>query len=308
MTLPTLRSSSFAAAIALAAFTTGAAAQVTPEQQSAIRGACRSDFMSKCSGVTPGGKEALQCLQTNVASLSPACKTAVSATIPPPAAPPRPLQTQTPPPAPAAPAPVAAPAAPAPAAPVAAPAAAPPAPSAAAPAAVRQVPPKPAQIAKPPVAAKQTAAPPPAAAAPAAPVATAVTAPAPTAEQMNAIKFTCRREFANNCRGVPAGGSEAIDCLQRNPGKLTPECKTSLAALGDARPASPGTPPPAPAGTPNAPIVMTAVIGRACLRDLALHCRDIKVGDGRKIACLMERGPALSPLCKAALKITEPVR
>ena len=125
---------------------------------------------------------------------------------------------------------------------------------------------------------------------------------------MNAIKFTCRREFANNCRGVAAGGSEAIDCLQRNPGKLTAECKTSLAALGDARPASPGTPPPAPAGTPNAPIVMTAVIGRACLRDLALHCRDIKIGDGRKIACLMERGPALSPLCKAALKITESVR
>lgn len=125
---------------------------------------------------------------------------------------------------------------------------------------------------------------------------------------MNAIKFTCRREFANNCRGVPSGGSEAIDCLQRNPGKLSPDCKTSLAALGDARPASPGTPPPAPAGTPNAPVVMTAVIGRACMRDLLLHCRDIKVGDGRKIACLMERGPALAPLCKTALKITAPVR
>jgi hypothetical protein len=125
---------------------------------------------------------------------------------------------------------------------------------------------------------------------------------------MNAIKFTCRREFANNCRGVPSGGSEAIDCLQRNAGRLAPDCKTSLAALGDARPALPGTPPPAPAGTPNAPVVMTAVFGRACMRDLLLHCRDIKVGDGRKIACLMERGPALAPLCKTALKITDPVR
>lgn len=125
---------------------------------------------------------------------------------------------------------------------------------------------------------------------------------------MNAIKFTCRREFANNCRGVASGGSEAIDCLKRNPAKLTPDCKTSLAALGDARLATPGTPPPAPAGTPKAPVVMTAVIGRACMRDLLLHCRDAKVGDGRKIACLMERGPALGPLCKAALKITEPVR
>ena len=60
-------------------------AQVTAEQQSAIRASCRSDFMSKCSGVTPGGKDALVCLQKNVASLSPACKTAVSATIPAPA-------------------------------------------------------------------------------------------------------------------------------------------------------------------------------------------------------------------------------
>jgi hypothetical protein len=268
--------------LAAATFATAAAAQVTSEQQSAIRGACRSDFMSKCSGVTPGGKEALQCLQTNVAGLSPACKTAVSATIPAPAAPPRPTQAQTPPPAPAT-------------------AAAPPAtaPAATAPA-VRQVAPKPPQLAKPPAAPKQAAVPAAALAAPAPPV--------PTAEQMAAIKFTCRREFANNCRGVPSGGSEAIDCLQRNPGKLTPDCKTSLAALGDARPATPGTPPPAPAGMPNAPIVMTAVIGRACMRDLLMHCRDVKVGDGRKIACLQERGPALSPLCKAALKITDPVR
>ena len=292
MILPTRWSRTFVAAIGLAAFATAATAQVTPEQQSAIRGACRSDFMSKCSGVTPGGKEALQCLQTNVASLSPACKTAVSATIPPPAAPPRPVQAQTPPPPPAPP-----PAA-APQAPVAAPAATTAPPSVNAAPAVRPVPPKPAQLAKPPTPTKQAAVPPPAAAAP----------PVPTAEQMAAIKFTCRREFANNCRGVASGGADAIDCLQRNPGKLTPDCKTSLAALGDARPTSPGTPPPAPAGTPNAPIVMTALIGRSCMRDLLLHCRDIKIGDGRKIACLQERGPALSPLCKVALKITDPVR
>ena len=60
-------------------------AQVTAQQQSAVRSNCRSDFVSKCSGVTPGGKEALACLQNNVAALSPACKTAVSATMPKPA-------------------------------------------------------------------------------------------------------------------------------------------------------------------------------------------------------------------------------
>lgn len=56
-----------------------APAQPTAAQQEAIRNSCRSDFMSKCSGVTPGGAEALQCLQRNSRTLSPACRTAVAA-------------------------------------------------------------------------------------------------------------------------------------------------------------------------------------------------------------------------------------
>jgi hypothetical protein len=62
------------------------AQQPTPEQTGAIRASCRSDFMANCSGVTPGGKDALDCLKRNLAKLSGACKTAVSAVTPPPAA------------------------------------------------------------------------------------------------------------------------------------------------------------------------------------------------------------------------------
>ena len=57
----------------------GVSAPPTAQQQSAIRAACRSDFMSHCSGVTPGGAEALQCLKRNAAQLSPACHSAVAA-------------------------------------------------------------------------------------------------------------------------------------------------------------------------------------------------------------------------------------
>src|SRR5690242_3253860 len=102
-------------ALLVVAAMASARAQVTAEQQSAIRSNCRSDFMSKCSGVTPGGKEALTCLQNNVATLSNGCKAAVSATMPketPAAAAPAPAAT----PAPTATAP-AAPAATMPAAP-----------------------------------------------------------------------------------------------------------------------------------------------------------------------------------------------
>ncbi|MBI3703937.1 MAG: hypothetical protein HY244_08850 [Rhizobiales bacterium] len=293
-----------AALIALAAFAGTASAQVTAEQQSAIRANCRSDFMSKCSGVTPGGKDALLCLQKNVASLSPGCKTAVSATVPVPVpAPAKPAEAK---PAQPAPAPATA------AAPATAPAAALPAPVSAPPVIVAAPPPpavKPQRSQKPVTPPKQVVVAPPVVATPPAATAPATeTAPSPTEQQMKAIRFTCRHEFANNCRGVPPGGAEAIACLRGIPAKLTPGCKTSLAALGDAMPAARGPLPPAATRRPNAPVVMTAVIGRACMRDLLLHCRGVGVGDGQKIACLMERGPALGPLCKAALKITDPVR
>ncbi len=75
-----------------------AAQQPTQAQRDAIRASCRSDFMANCSSVTPGGKEALECLLRNQAKLSPACNGAVSAiAAPAPAAP-----------APSAPAPAAA--------------------------------------------------------------------------------------------------------------------------------------------------------------------------------------------------------
>ncbi|QWW67389.1 hypothetical protein [Rhizobium sp. WYJ-E13] len=51
----------------------------TDEQKSAVRSACRSDFIAQCSGVQPGGMEALNCLQQHDSTLSAACREAVSA-------------------------------------------------------------------------------------------------------------------------------------------------------------------------------------------------------------------------------------
>src|SRR5262245_18855730 len=41
-----------------------ASAQPTQEQINAVRSSCRSDYMSYCRSVTPGGPEALQCLRS----------------------------------------------------------------------------------------------------------------------------------------------------------------------------------------------------------------------------------------------------
>src|SRR5689334_25284602 len=71
------------ASLALAALCGPSLAQQPTQQQiSAIRANCRSDFMSNCSGVRPGGADALRCLKDHLAQLSPGCHTAVSAVIP----------------------------------------------------------------------------------------------------------------------------------------------------------------------------------------------------------------------------------
>jgi hypothetical protein len=133
----------------------------TAQQQSAIRQSCQGDFMSKCSGVQPGGADALRCLQRNSAQLSPNCRSAVAA-----------IGGGT---------------------------------------------------------AAVSAAPAAAAAAPAA---------MPTPEQQAAIKRTCQRDFMMNCRGVQPGGPEAFACLQRNASRLSPDCRTSLAAVAGGAPAT----------------------------------------------------------------------
>src|SRR3954454_21922225 len=70
-------------AAALFATAAGAFAQAPTEaQKSAIRSACRSDFIAHCSSVTPGGVEAYQCLQKNMSGLSSGCQTAVRAVEP----------------------------------------------------------------------------------------------------------------------------------------------------------------------------------------------------------------------------------
>lgn len=56
-----------------------ASAAPTSAQQSALKSSCQSDYRANCASVPPGGSAALQCLQQNLAKLSPACQQAVTA-------------------------------------------------------------------------------------------------------------------------------------------------------------------------------------------------------------------------------------
>jgi hypothetical protein len=263
-----------------------AAAQPTQAQQNALRSNCRSDFMANCSSVKPGGAEALQCLQRNVAKLSPGCQSAVNALTPP-----APKQ--------AAPAPAAAPPAAPPPAAAAAPT--PPAPPAA------------------PAPAKTTATPPPAApthqtarppqASPAA--APAVVSQQPTAQQQAALKQSCQSDFMARCRGVSPGGAEALHCLQRNSAQLSPNCRNAVAALGgtgaptSAKTAAPAAAPAksaAPAAAPSQPTAQQqAAIKQSCQSDFMARCRGVSPGGAQALQCLQRNSAQLSPNCRSAV-------
>ncbi len=216
---------------AIAALAAGVAAwpahaQPSKEQTDAVRSNCRSDYMSKCMSVKPGGIEAIQCLKKNDASLSAGCRSAVAAIKLPgetPAAAPAPA---APPPAAAAPAPAPAAAAPKPAEPAPAKPATAAVPEPARPAAPAPAQPKPAAAPKPAVAAV-----PPAAAAPAPAPAPAVASPAgpPTLQEAALVRRFCTVDVQTLCKGVRIGEGRIIRCLAANQPALSPGCKAAMA-------------------------------------------------------------------------------
>lgn len=210
-------------ALGLGLWTLPAAAEPTAAQQEAIKSSCRSDYMSNCMSVKPGGIEALQCLERNLSKLSGACKSAVTAATAkaepaaaPAAAAPAPTHQAAPAAPSAAPAPAAA-AAPAHTAPA-------PAPSASKPASGKSA----AKPSPAPAAAAPAAVPAAADAAVAAPVATPVPVFPPLMEARILRRF-CSMDFATLCKGVVIGEGRALQCLAQNTPALSPGCKQAMA-------------------------------------------------------------------------------
>ena len=270
-----------------------AAQQPTQAQRDAIRASCRSDFMANCSSVTPGGKEALECLLRNQAKLSPACNSAVSAIAAPAPSAPAPAAAEQAAPKPAA----SSPAEHAPKAPATQEAQlksvrqsctlndfmahcswikpsnpelvlclqsnasdlSPPCQ-----AALQGLPPRAAEEpaaaperkpAKPSKksAASREPAPSPEAAPDAAPSAAS---PAPPSDaQKAAIRAACRSDFMANCSGVQPGGSAALQCLQSHSGQLSASCRSAVAAIGNGGAASAAPSSAAPGASTPTPAV-----------------------------------------------------
>src|SRR5262245_34269001 len=81
----------------------------------------------------------------------------------------------------------------------------------------------------------------------------------PTADQQAAIKASCRSDFMANCMGVPRGGKEAFQCLEKNMASLSAGCQQAIKAITAsaapaAAPAATAKPAPAPAAASTAPV------------------------------------------------------
>lgn len=253
----------------LFATATGAFAQ-TETQKSAIRSACRSEFMAHCASVTPGGVEAYQCLKKNMSSLSSGCQTAVRA-VEPAAAP----KTEA---APAAPKTEAAP---------------------------KEAAPKPETAPAAPKAETAPAAKPAASAAP-----KAAAAKQPSSAQVAAVKSACRADYPRVCASVPPGGAPALECLEKNKAKVSAACQSALSAAsgGAATPAAPGAAAAAPAAAPTVlvlrplrPREQLFVARSACGADIRTICAGVEAGGGRIIQCLASNAASLSPACRDVL-------
>ncbi|PJG50571.1 hypothetical protein CVM73_35555 [Bradyrhizobium forestalis] len=257
-------------AAALFATATVAVAQAPTEaQKSAIRSACRSDFMARCSSVTPGGAEAFQCLQKNMSSLSSGCQTAVRALEPPtapkaeaaPAAP----KTEAAPAAPAAPKAQAAPSAP---------------------------PAEPAKPAAPATASKAAPAKQPSSAQVAA-IKSACRSDYPkvcaSVPPGGAPALECLEK--NKARVSPSCQSA-----------LSAASGTATTAPAGAAPATaPAAAPTMLVLRPLRPREQLFVAQSACGADIRTICAGVEAGGGRIIQCLASNAASLSPACKDVL-------
>jgi hypothetical protein len=256
------------AVVATPAFTQ----QPTDAQRSAVRSACRSDYMAHCAGVPPGGAESLQCLRKNMPSLSSSCQRAVSA--------------------------IEAPAAPAAAseksqAPTASP------------------------TADSPVAAEPAKS--PETSTPAAPAAKATASPVtkkPSSAQVSAIRSACRADYQKSCAGVPTGGAEALNCLEKHKSELSQGCQQAVSTASGAStanapagaPAADQATAPAAATAPVQPLVLRRMlpreelfVARTCGGDIGALCAGVPAGGGRIVQCLATQAASLSPACSDAL-------
>lgn len=86
----------------------------------------------------------------------------------------------------------------------------------------------------------------------------------------------CKPDVDKLCAGIPAGGGRILSCLKANSAKVSPDCKTELAAIKK----------------------KAQAIGDACQGDVYEYCPSVEPGKGAVLKCLSSNSANLTPACQ----------
>jgi hypothetical protein len=135
----------------------------------------------------------------------------------------------------------------------------------------------------------------------------------PSSAQVAAIRSACRSDYPSVCAGVPTGGAQALQCLEKNKASVSSACQNAVAAVagGTAAPAAEAAASPAaPAAAPAAPAIVLRrmrprevlfVMRSACGADFHALCGGVDPGGGRILQCLTTNASSLSAGCRSVL-------
>ena len=96
----------------------------------------------------------------------------------------------------------------------------------------------------------------------------------------------CSKEIANFCGDVIMGNNRILNCLADNGDQLSDGC---VAAIGEGK------------STISAALGDSNFFGAKCAPDIKLLCPDAQPGQGRTLACLVEKRDNITMRCYSAL-------
>ena len=105
------------------------------------------------------------------------------------------------------------------------------------------------------------------------------------ADAVTTLATDCGADIQKLCKGLNLGNGRIADCLQQNAVKVSPTCKSTLAAVS--------------ASISKREEAQTAY-SKICAHDMAQHCPGVK-GDGYILACLVKTHRIVGAKCNAAI-------
>jgi len=105
----------------------------------------------------------------------------------------------------------------------------------------------------------------------------------------DSVKKACHKELTTFCKGVPPGQGRVLACLYAFEEKVSDKC---VAAVYDA------------AVQLEQAVNALKYAATECKGDLEKFCANVKLGEGRGLACINKHDKDVSQTCKDALKQT----